>query len=101
MPEQKNILEQKNKYKWRDNPPKVLRGDIHEAFKCGAEAENLKCDCWNTNCPYFGNCRKCIVFHLCLKQFPTCQRDTLEELYVSNLLDEELHITHITKDPKA
>jgi len=98
MPEQKNILEQKNKYKWRDNPPKVLRGDIREAFKCGAEAENLKCDCWNTGCPYFGNCRKCIVFHLCLKQFPTCQRDTLEELYLANLLDEELHIK---KEPKA
>ncbi len=77
MSEQKNILEQKNKYKWRDNPPKVTREEMEAAFKCAADAENLKCDCWNANCPFFGNCKKCIVFHLCLKQFPTCMRDLL------------------------
>jgi len=80
MSEQKNVLEQKNKYKWRDNPPKVTREEMEAAFKCAAEAENLKCDCWNTNCPFIDNCKKCIVFHLSLKQFPTCMRDLLGEL---------------------
>jgi hypothetical protein len=96
------MLEQPNKLKWRDNPPKVIRGDMREAFTCAADADKLKCDCWNTSCPYFGDCRKCIVFHMCLKQFPTCQRDMLEELYVADLLDEELHITKASgKAPDA
>jgi len=80
MMEQKNVLEQKNKYKWRDNPPKVSREDMVAAFECAATADNLKCDCWNTACPYLGNCRACIVFHMCLNQFPTCQREMLGEL---------------------
>ena len=85
MSEQKNILEQPNKYKWRDNPPKVTREEMVEAFACAAEADKLKCDCWHTGCPYFGDCRKCLVFHMSLKQFPTCQRDllgSLEEHYI-------------------
>lgn len=82
-PELENILEQPNKNVWRDNPPKGLtREMMTTAFARGADAEKLKCDCWNTSCPYFGNCRKCIVFHLSLKQFPTCLRDLLGELYV-------------------
>lgn len=84
MSEKKDVLEQKNKYKWRDNPPKGLtREEMVEAFACAADADNLKCDCWNTSCPYFGDCKKCLVFHLCLKQLPTCQRDLIEELYVA------------------
>jgi hypothetical protein len=73
------MLEQKDKYKWRDNPPKVTREEMATAFACAADAENLKCDCWNTSCRYFGNCRACLVFHICLNQFPTCQSEMLEE----------------------
>jgi len=79
MSEQKNILEQKNKYKWRDNPPKGLtREDMEAALKCAAD-KNQKCDCWNTSCVYYDNCKACLVFHMCLNQFPTCQREMLEE----------------------
>lgn len=88
----KNLLAQPNKNKWRYNGPTVMRGDIREAFKLGAQAEKMKCDCWNTHCPFYGNCRKCIVFHMTVKQFPTCQRDMLTELHLNNLFDVELHI---------
>ena len=80
MKEHENVLVQKDKYKWRDNPPKVTREEMSAAFECAAVSENFECDCWNTACPYFGNCRACVVFHLCLKQFPTCQREMLGEL---------------------
>ena len=80
MPEQKNILEQKDKYKWRDHPPtNMTREDMAEAFALSSNTENQKCDCWNTKCPYFDNCKACIVFHMRLNQFPTCQRAMLEE----------------------
>ena len=86
MSEHENVLEQKDKFKWRDNPPTNLtREDMDKAFKCAAVADDFKCDCWHTGCVYFGNCRACVVFHLCLKQLPTCQRDAfdgLEELYL-------------------
>jgi hypothetical protein len=95
--EQKDVLKQKDKFRWRENPPTVIRGDMREAFECGNNAENLKCDCWNTHCRFYGNCRKCLVFHLSIKQFPTCQREMLEELYTADLLDEELHIAHLQK----
>ena len=85
MEELKNPLEQPDKLKWRDNPPKVTREEMEAAFKCSAVADDFTCDCWHTGCQYFGNCRACVVFHLCLKQLPTCQRnafDGLEELYL-------------------
>ena len=86
MSEQKNILEQKDKYKWRDNPPtNVTREGMAAAFECAASADKLECDCWHTKCPFFGDCRKCVVFHLCLDQLPTCQRSIwgeMEELYI-------------------
>ena len=77
---QKDVLKQNNKYKWRDNPPKVTRDEMVYALKYAAGADRLKCDCWNTRCPYYGDCRACVVFHLCLNQFPTCQRDMFGEL---------------------
>ena len=86
MAEQKNVFEQKNKYKWRDNPPKVSREEMVAALEYSAGADNLKCDCWNTACRYYDNCRACLVFHLYLEQFPTCQRDLfgeLEEYYIA------------------
>lgn len=95
--EVRDVLKQVDKFKWRDNPPKVLRGDAREAFKCASAAEGMECDCWNARCPYHGNCRKCIVFHMCLKQFPTCQRAMLTELHLNDLLDEELHINRDTE----
>jgi len=80
MPEKKNMLEQKNKNRWREGPrPKVTREDMVEAFACANDIESHKCDCHHTNCPYFDNCKACIVFHMSLNQFPTCQREMLEE----------------------
>ena len=76
----KNVLEQPNKYKWKDNTPTVTKDEMREAFACSKKAHEMKCDCWNTHCVIFGDCRKCIVFHLCLKQFPTCQRALLGDL---------------------
>jgi hypothetical protein len=84
--ELKNVLEQPNKYKWRDNTPNVSKDAMREAFACSKKAHEMKCDCWNTHCVIYGDCRKCIVFHLSLKQFPTCQRallGDLEEHYIA------------------
>jgi hypothetical protein len=79
-PEIKIVLRLPNKYKWRDNTPKVSKDEMREAFAYSKKAHEMKCDCWNTHCVFFGDCRKCIVFHLCLKQFPTCQRALLGDL---------------------
>ena len=74
------MLEQKDKFRWRDNPPKnVTREGMAAALECAADKETHKCDCWNTGCVYYDNCKACIVFHMCLDQFPTCQRAMLEE----------------------
>jgi len=80
MQEDKNILAQPNKFKWRENPPMVTGSDMRLAMTCGRVADKLECDCWNTKCPNFGDCRKCVVYEMCLNQLPTCQRDLLEEL---------------------
>jgi hypothetical protein len=80
MQEDKNILEQPNKFKWRDNPPMVNPKDMRTAMASAREADKFKCDCWNTKCPNFGDCRKCVVYEMCLKQLPTCEMDLLEEL---------------------
>ena len=80
MQEENNVLAQPNKFKWRENPPLVTGGEMRLALKCGGNADTLKCDCWNTKCPNFGDCRKCIVYEMCLKQLPTCQMDLLDEL---------------------
>jgi hypothetical protein len=79
-PEIRNVLEQPNKYKWRDNTPEVSKDEIRAAFACSKKAHEMKCDCWHKQCVFYGDCRKCIVFHLCLKQFPTCQRSLLGDL---------------------
>jgi hypothetical protein len=79
-PEIRNMLEQPNGLKWRDNTPKASADEIRAAFVCSKKAHEMKCDCWNTHCAFFGDCKKCIVFHLCLKQFPTCQRPLLGDL---------------------
>ena len=80
MQEIKNILAQPNKFKWKENPPKVTRTEMRLAVECGDLADKHECDCWNTKCPNFGDCRKCVVYEMCLKQLPTCERDLLEEL---------------------
>jgi hypothetical protein len=79
-PEIKNVLEQPDKDKWKDDAQKFTKEEIRAAFACSKRAHEMKCDCWNTNCVFYGDCRKCIVFHLCLKQFPTCQRALLGDL---------------------
>ena len=77
---QKNWLAQPNKDIWRDEASDASIEEVRFAYACARDADKMKCDCWNTGCQYFGNCRKCIVFHLCLKQFPTCQRALLGDL---------------------
>ncbi|NLL38425.1 MAG: hypothetical protein GX254_02395 [Clostridiales bacterium] len=79
-PEIKNVLKQPNKDKWRDDFSKCSKDELREAFQYSKKAHEMKCECWNTNCVFYGDCRKCIVFHLCLKQFPTCQRSLLGDL---------------------
>ncbi|MCL1834549.1 MAG: hypothetical protein FWG48_00140 [Oscillospiraceae bacterium] len=80
MSEKKNMLEQKDKFRWRDNPPtNVTKEGMEAAFACAGDSEANKCDCWHTGCVYYDNCKACIVFHMCLDQFPTCQREKLEE----------------------
>jgi len=80
MQDADNILAQPNKYKWRENPPRVTAKEMRLAFKCAGKADEYECDCWNTKCPNFGDCRKCIVYEMCLKQLPTCERELFEEL---------------------
>jgi hypothetical protein len=79
-PEIKNVLKQPDKYKWRDETPEVSKEEMREAFSCSKKAHDMKCDCWHTGCVLYGDCKKCIVFHKCLKQFPTCQRSLLGDL---------------------
>ena len=81
----KNWLAQPNGQRWKDESPEVSKDEMRAAFACSKKADGMTCDCWNTNCQFFGDCRKCIVFHTCLKQFPTCQRSYLgdyEEHYI-------------------
>ena len=78
--ELKNMLAQPDKYKWRDNTPGFSKDEKRAALACSKKAHDMKCDCWNTHCVIFGDCKKCIVFHLYMKQFPTCQRALLGDL---------------------
>ncbi|MBR4692716.1 MAG: hypothetical protein IKP17_08150 [Oscillospiraceae bacterium] len=87
-----NILRQPDPAKWLRQPPKKMRGDMRRAMKLGNEAEKYNCTCWNKNCPFYGNCRKCIVFHMALKQIPTCQREMVIEMYTEGYLPKELYI---------
>lgn len=76
----KNVLAQPNKNKWRDSTPRVSKEEMRAASACAKKAHEMKCDCWHTQCVFFGDCKKCIIFHLYLKQFPTCQRSLLGDL---------------------
>ncbi|MDR0861604.1 MAG: hypothetical protein LBN30_02370 [Oscillospiraceae bacterium] len=80
MQDDVNILAQPNKEKWLQNPPSVKPGDMRAAIACANKADGLECDCWNTKCAHHGDCRKCIVYEMCLKQLPTCARDLYAEL---------------------
>ena len=75
-----NPLCQPNREKWRDHYKDASKEELREAYECAKQAHNMQCDCWHTHCVLFGDCKKCIVFHLCLKQFPTCQRSLLGDL---------------------
>jgi len=76
----KNWLAQPNKLKWTDTTNEISKEDLRNASACAKAADDMKCDCWHTGCVYYGDCRKCTVFHTCLKQFPTCQRHLLGDL---------------------
>ena len=43
MQEEKNILAQPNKFKWRDNPPKVTPREMRIAMETGREAHKFEC----------------------------------------------------------
>ena len=76
----KNMLKQPDRNRWRDDTSNVSEDEMRKAQACAEKAHDMKCDCWNTNCVFFGDCKKCIVFHLYLGQFPTCQRSLLGDL---------------------
>jgi hypothetical protein len=87
----KNMLKQPNRYKWRDNTPDVSEAKKREAQAYAEKAHEMECDCWN-HCALFGDCKACIVFHLYMWQFPTCQRSLLgdlEEPYIAFSRDTE------------
>ena len=80
MAEKKNILAQPNRNQWREGPrPKVTREDMAAAFEYADDLETQKCECHHTACKYYDNCKACLVFHMHLNQFPTCQREKLVE----------------------
>ena len=87
-----NLLRQPDPAKWLRQPPKKMRGDMRLAMKFGAEAEKYNCTCWNKHCPFYGNCRKCIVFHMALKQIPTCQREMIIDMIRDGYLADELYV---------
>jgi|GEM_PF-2255284 len=91
-PLEEDILKQKEPAYWLKHAPRTIRGNMKRAFKLGAQGEKMECTCWNRRCPYFGNCRKCIVFHMALKQVPTCQRDMLRELMREGVLASDLYL---------
>ncbi len=90
--DENDVLNQKDPLKWLRQPPKKIRGDMKQAFQAGRDADSMQCNCWNRKCPFFGDCRKCIAFHMALKQVPTCQRDMLIGMYREGILYEELYI---------
>ncbi len=90
--EDNNLLRQANPEKWMRRPPKQKRGEMVMALKVGEEADKYKCTCWNKKCPFHGQCRKCIVFHMELKQIPTCQRDMIIEMIKEGYLEDELYM---------
>ena len=90
--ETENILKQEDPLRWMRQPPKKMRGDMRMAMAYGREADKYKCTCWNKRCPFYGDCRKCIVFHMSLKQIPTCQRDMVVEMLKDGTLVEEMYV---------
>ena len=90
--EDENLLKQEDPLRWMRQPPKKMRGDMRMAMAYGREADKYKCTCWNKRCPFYGNCRKCIVFHMALKQIPTCQRDMIVEMIKDGTLAEEMYV---------
>ena len=90
--ETENVLKQEDPLRWMRQPPKKMRGDMRMAMAYGREADKYKCTCWNKRCPFYGDCRKCIVFHMALKQIPTCQRDMVVEMLKDGTLVEEMYV---------
>ena len=90
--DENDVLHQADPLKWLRQPPKKIRGDMKKAMQIGRDADKMSCNCWNRKCPFFGDCRKCIAFHMALKQVPTCQREMLIEMYREGIIYEELYI---------
>lgn len=99
--DENDVLHQKDPLKWLRQPPKVIRGDMKKAFQAGRDADSMTCNCWNRKCPFFGNCRKCIAFHMALTQIPTCQREMVIKMYREGILYEELYIKEEEEAEKA
>lgn len=90
--EEHDVFFQKDPQKWMHQPPKIMRNDMRKAFKVGREADSYKCTCWNKKCPFYGDCRKCLAFHLSLEQIPTCQREMVTEIYKNGILATNLYL---------
>ena len=90
--EDENVLKQEDPARWLRQPPKKMRGNMRMAMTYGREADKYKCTCWNKRCPFYGDCRKCIVFHMALKQIPTCQRDMIVEMIKDGTLEQEMYV---------
>ena len=90
--EEHDVFYQADPQKWLRQPPKIIRKDMRKAFLIGRDADNYQCTCWNKKCPYYGDCRKCIAFHLALEQIPTCQREMVTEIYKNGILATNLYL---------
>ena len=67
-----NILAQPNKYNG-ETIPVVTGRDMRVAMTSAQAAGDFQCECWNAKCPNFGDCRKCVVFEMCIG-ISTCER---------------------------
>ena len=90
--EEHDVFYQKDPELWMRQPPKIMRGDMRRAHQIGREADSYKCTCWHKKCIFYGDCRKCLAFHLSLKQIPTCQREMVTEIYLDGTLAANLYL---------
>jgi len=94
-----NLLQQEDPEIWHRQPPHKLRGDMRYAMRAASHADEMHCNCWNTRCPVHDNCKACIVFHIALKQIPTCLRATVIDLLKEGVLSYEMYLTDKPDEP--
>jgi len=94
-----NLLQQEDPELWHRQPPHKLRGDMKYAHMLSRRADEMHCNCWNTRCPIHDNCKACLVFHIALKQIPTCMRATVIDLLKEGVLAHEMYLTDEPSEP--